>query len=239
MSIKTKCMVIDDEPLGIELIQNHLSHIETMQVVASCNSAMKAYEVLKHQKIDLLFLDIQMPLITGLDFLKSLKNPPKVIITTAFRNYAIEGYELDVVDYLLKPITFNRFLKAIEKYYQYVAGNPHGVIKGSKESDFIYLKSNKKNYKIHTTDILYIESIKDYIQVHSKDDNKLTVKQTMSEVETMLAGKSFLRIHRSYLINVEKITAFTATDIQINKTELPIGSSYKQFVSSALNSTKS
>src|SRR5258706_5012958 len=235
MAIKTKCMVIDDEPLGIELIQNHLSHIETMQVVASCNSAMKAYEVLNHQKIDLLFLDIQMPLITGLDFLKSLKNPPKVIITTAFRNYALEGYELDVVDYLLKPITFNRFLKAIEKYYQHVAGNRHEVIKGSKESDFIYLKSNKKNYKIHTSDILYIESIKDYIQVHSKE-GRLVVKQTMSEVETMLAGKSFLRIHRSYLINVEKITAFTATDIQINKTELPIGSSYKQFGSSALNS---
>lgn len=231
-------MVIDDEPLGIELIQNHLSHIETMQVVASCDSAMKAYEVLKHQKIDLLFLDIQMPLITGLDFLKSLKNPPKVIITTAFRNYALEGYELDVVDYLLKPITFNRFLKAIEKYYQHVDRNTHEVIKGSKESDFIYLKSNKKNYKIQTSDILYIESIKDYIQVHSRDD-KLTVKQTMSEVETMLAGKSFLRIHRSYLINVEKITAFTVTEIQINKTELPIGSSYKQFVSSALNSANS
>jgi two-component system LytT family response regulator len=228
-------MVIDDEPLGIELIQNHLSHIETMQVVASCNSAMEAYKVLNHQKIDLLFLDIQMPLITGLDFLKSLKNPPKVIITTAFRNYALEGYELDVVDYLLKPITFNRFLKAIEKYYQHVAVNRHEVIVGSKESDFIYLKSNKKNYKLHTSDILYIESIKDYIQVHSKDGT-LVVKQTMSDVETLLAGKSFLRIHRSYLINVEKITAFTATDIQINKTELPIGSSYKQFVSSALNS---
>jgi DNA-binding LytR/AlgR family response regulator len=227
-------MVIDDEPLGIELIQNHLSHIETMQVVASCNSAMEAYKVLNHQKIDLLFLDIQMPLITGLDFLKSLKNPPKVIITTAFRNYALEGYELDVVDYLLKPITFNRFLKAIEKYYQHVAVNRHEVM-GSKESDFIYLKSNKKNYKLHTSDILYIESIKDYIQVHSKDGT-LVVKQTMSDVETLLAGKSFLRIHRSYLINVEKITAFTATDIQINKTELPIGSSYKQFVSSALNS---
>jgi len=231
-------MVIDDEPLGIELIQNHLSHIETMQVVASCDSAMKAYEVLKHQKIDLLFLDIQMPLITGLDFLKSLKNPPKVIITSAFRNYALEGYELDVVDYLLKPITFNRFLKAIEKYYQQVAVNPHEIIKGSKEADFIYLKSNKKNYKIHTSDILYIESVKDYIQVHSKD-GKLVVKQTMSDVETLLAGKSFLRIHRSYLINVEKITAFTATDIQINKTELPIGSSYKQLVSSALNSANS
>jgi two-component system LytT family response regulator len=238
MAIKTKCMVIDDEPLGIELIQNHLSHIETMQVVASCNSAMKAYDVLKHQKIDLLFLDIQMPLITGLDFLKSLKNPPKVIITTAFRNYAVEGYELDVIDYLLKPITFNRFLKAIEKYYQHVARDSHEVIKDSKESDFIYLRSNKKNYKIYTTDILYIESIKDYIQVHSRDD-KLIVKQTMSEVEALLAGKSFLRIHRSYLINVEKITAFTVTDIQINKTELPIGSSYKQFVSSALNSANS
>src|SRR5882762_10846609 len=152
MVIKTKCMVIDDEPLGIELIQNHLSHIETMQVVASCNSAMKAYEVLNHQKIDLLFLDIQMPLITGLDFLKSLKNPPKVIITTAFRNYALEGYELDVVDYLLKPITFNRFLKATEKYYQHIAGSHRGPMEKLNAPGFIYLKSNKKNYKIYTAD---------------------------------------------------------------------------------------
>jgi two-component system LytT family response regulator len=229
-------MVVDDEPLAIELIENHLSHIETMQLVASCNSAMKAYEILNDQRIDLMFLDIQMPLITGLDFLKSLRNPPKVILTTAFRNYALEGYELDVIDYLLKPVTFNRFLKAIEKFYQVTGGNrePTGQL---KEHSFIYLKSNKKNYKIYTADILYIESIKDHIHIHFSKD-KLIIKQTISEVESMLTGKPFLRIHRSYLINTEKITAFTATDIEINKTELPIGSSYKQLVSLALNSTK-
>lgn len=237
MTVKTRCLVVDDEPLAVELIENHLSHIETMQLVASCNSAMKAYEILNNGRIDLMFLDIQMPLITGLDFLKSLKNPPKVIITTAFRNYAIDGYELDVIDYLLKPITFTRFLKAIEKYNQYTAGSHRDPIEKIKEPAFIYLKSNKKSYKIYITDILYIESIKDYIHVHLKDST-LTMKQTISEIEGMLANQPFIRIHRSYLINTEKISAFTATDIEINKIELPIGSSYKQLVSAALSKPK-
>jgi DNA-binding LytR/AlgR family response regulator len=236
MNGKTKCLIVDDEPLGVELIEKHLSNIETMRLVTSCNNAMKAYEVLNSQQIDLMFLDIQMPLITGLDFLRNLKNPPKVIITTAFRNYAIEGYELDVIDYLLKPITFNRFLKAVEKYYQYVSRG-HEVSNHSTEPNFIYLKSNKKNHKIYTADILYVESIKDYIQVHLRDA-KLVMKLTMSEVEVMLTSKAFLRIHRSYLINIEKITAFTATDIEINKIELPIGSSYKQFVLSVLSANR-
>lgn len=233
--MKTRCLIVDDEPLGIELIEKHVSNIETLHLVASCNNAMKAYEILSNQPIDLVFLDIQMPLITGLDFLRSLKNPPKVIITTAFRDYALEGYELDVVDYMLKPITFNRFLKAVEKYYQHTTKN-RDLSEASKEHGLIYLKSNKKNYKLHTSDILYIESFKDYLHIHSKDGN-LVIKQSMSDIETLLAGKSFLRIHRSYLINVEKITAFTSTHVAINKIELPIGSSYRQFVSAALNPT--
>ena len=235
MRAKTKCLIVDDEPLGIELIEKHLSNIETMQLVASCDNAMKAYALLRSEEIDLIFLDIQMPLITGLDFLRTLKDPPKVIITSAFRNYALEGFELDVIDYLLKPITFSRFLKAVEKFY--LRENSNAEPAKAPQHEFIYLKSNKKNHKVSPADILFVESINDYIQIHSRE-GKLALKHTMSEVETLLGGKGFLRIHRSYLINVEKITAFTATEIEINKIELPIGTSYRQMVSSVLGTFK-
>src|SRR5882762_4623881 len=158
---KTTCLVLDDEPLARELLETHIAEVKTLQHVASCDTAMKGFEVLKNKKIDLMFLDIQMPVLTGLEFLRSLHNPPKVIITTAFRDYAINGYELDVVDYLLKPITFQRFFKSIEKYNQISKAL---IIPSDSRSeakpDFIYLKSNKKNYKVYTSEILYIESLK-------------------------------------------------------------------------------
>jgi DNA-binding LytR/AlgR family response regulator len=232
---KVKCLVLDDEPLARELIETHIKEIKTLQHVASCDTAMKGFEVLKTKKIDLIFLDIQMPVLTGFDFLKSLHHPPKVIITTAFRDYAIDGYELDVVDYLLKPITFQRFLRAIEKYDHLVSPSTTHSNQGSEiQKDFVYLKSNKKNYKVYTSDILFIESLRDYIEVHTSK-GKLIIKQPISEIENILSEKNFLRIHRSYLINVEKISAFTSTDVEIDEKELPIGSSYRQQVSSILN----
>jgi len=231
---KIRCLVVDDEPLARELIETHIQAVEILECVTSCDDAMKAFEVLNATKIDLMFLDIQMPLITGLDFLKSLKNAPKVIITSAFRNYALEGYELDVVDYLLKPVTFQRFFKAIEKYNQTRTGQ-NRFLKDSNELNFIYLRSNKKNYKVYISDIQYIESLKDYISIHT-EKGTLVIKQPISEIESILPQKKFLRIHRSYLINIEKISSFTANDIDINTKELPIGTSYKQQVSNALNS---
>lgn len=233
MSGKIKCLVVDDEPLARELIETHIQQIDTLQHIVSCDSAMKAFQIISRQKIDLMFLDIQMPLLTGLEFLKSLKNPPKVILTTAFRDYALDGYELDVIDYLLKPITFQRFFRAIEKYYQVAAPVAHEPEK-SLAAPFIYLKVNKKNFKVYIGDILYIESLKDYSHVYTLN-RKITVKQPISEIENSLPGAAFLRIHRSYLINLEKMTAFTATSVEVNGKELPIGASYKTAVFKVLH----
>ena len=232
---KVKCLVVDDEPLARELVESHLAKLDQFEHTASCNNALVAFSILNSQEIDLMFLDIQMPMMTGLDFIRNLKSPPKVIITSAFRHYAIDGFDLDVVDYLLKPITFERFLKAIEKYLQ--LARPVKIIERVLEKpalDFIYLRSNKKHHKVDVAEILYIESNKDYITVHMTG-RELVVKQPISEVEAMLDGKRFLRIHRSYLVNMDKITAFTASDVEINAVELPIGTNYKKVIAAALN----
>lgn len=234
MTEKIKCIVVDDEPLARELIETHIAQTGVLENLESCNNAIKAFEVLNTRKVELMFLDIQMPLLTGLDFLRGLKNPPKVIITTAFRNYALEGFELDVVDYLLKPITFQRFFKAIEKYNNLKRNVTGSAEKVSPDPDFIYLRANKKSHKVFTSDILYIESLRDYINVHTIKDT-FVIKEPLSEIEARLAKKRFLRIHRSFLVNVDKITAFTATDIEIGIKELPVGSSYRESVQRLLN----
>jgi two-component system, LytTR family, response regulator len=233
---KIRCLVVDDEPLARELVENHLAKLDQFEHTASCNNAPAAFTILNNETIDLMFLDIQMPMMTGLDFIRNLKNPPRVIITSAFRHYAIDGFDLDVVDYLLKPITFERFLKAVEKYLH--LARPTSVMEQAPEkpaADFLYLRSNKKHHKVDVREILYIESNKDYITLHLQD-HELVIKQSISEVEALLDEKRFLRIHRSYLINVDKITAFTASDIEINAIELPIGTSYKKVVADALSS---
>ena len=229
--MKTKCVIIDDEPLAIALIEDHVSKFSNLEVVATCNNALKGFEVLKSQEVDLVFLDIQMPMLTGIEFLKSLSNPPRVIFTTAYREYAIESYELDVVDYLLKPISFDRFFKAINKYFKVVETKSVTVVAESKLDDstrHIYVNMNKKHYKILFADILYAESLKDYVRIHTLDASIIT-KDKISDFEKKLPS-SFLRTHRSYIVNQSKITAFTAQDIEIGDIEIPIGISYKKGV---------
>ncbi|CAM1344312.1 LytR/AlgR family response regulator transcription factor [Tenacibaculum amylolyticum] len=232
-----KCVIVDDEPLATKLIANHIAKIDTLEVVAICNSAIKAFEVIHTTQVDLLFLDINMPNLTGIDFLKSLKNPPKAILTTAYRDYAIESYDLEVLDYLLKPITFERFFKAIEKFLRN-SNTPDPVEKTahtlSKEDDFLLIKSGNKHHKILIKNILYIESLKDYIQFHLEDDKRVVSKYKISDIENELKAKSFLRVHRSYLINTTKITAFTIHDIEIDTAVIPIGVSYKEHTMSFL-----
>ncbi len=226
--MKIKCLIVDDEPLAIRLIENHISKMDTLEVVATANNAMKAFEILTTEQIDLLFLDIKMPNITGIDFLKNLKNPPKTIFTTAYRDYAIESYELEVIDYLLKPITFERFFKSIEKFLRLVSTDEKTFTENvDKNEDYILLKSLGKNYKIALTDIIYIESIKDYIKVHKTDKSSIVSKFKISELEDQLPTDKFVRIHRSYIVNTTKISAFSSTDIEVAGVELPIGVSYK------------
>jgi len=226
---KTRCLLVDDEPLAIALMQKHIGQLDFMEVVGTCPNALKALEILKMTETDLMFLDISMPAISGIDFLKMLRNPPKVIITTAFREYALDGYDLDIVDYLLKPITFDRFFKSIERYLRNSEQQAQSVIAQSNEPLSIYIKSGYRNVKINVDDILYIESLKDYVKICTLTGD-VTTKYRISDMEDDLSDKNFLRIHRSFIVNFKHITAFTTSDVEIGKTELPIGESYKEQV---------
>lgn len=236
--MKTKCLIVDDEPLARELIRGHVEKLENFEVVAECSDAMKALNVLREKQVDLIFMDIQMPQITGIEFLKTLKHPPKVIITTAYREFALDGFELDVVDYLIKPITFERFLKSVNKYYQISQEDVH-VIPGnsaekSMDESFIYVKENKKVVKVYLSEIRYIEGLSEYVQVYT-DKRKIITKTSMSQMEEKLPGESFLRIHKSFIVSLNRIEAFTANTIEVQGKELPIGRSFKNGVLSALN----
>ena len=231
-------MVVDDEPLAIGLLEKHIQQFSQLDLVASCWNAVQALEILNQEKIDLLFLDIQMPGLTGLEFAQSLQNPPEIIFTTAYRDYAVESYELNVIDYLIKPITFNRFFKAVNKYFDKIAPQPtvspsvalpvNTSTTSSEENSFIYVNTNRKYTKVLFEEVLYIESLKDYIQIHTEREPVMT-KEKISEFTSQLPSY-FLRIHRSYIVNTKKITAFTQHDVEINQLEIPIGISYKQEV---------
>lgn len=227
--MKIKCLIVDDEPLAIKLIENHIAQIDALEVVATCNTALKAFEILNTQSVDLLFIDIKMPNMTGIEFLKNIKNPPKTILTTAYRDFAIEGFELGVVDYLLKPITFERFFKAIDKFLK---ENSKIEVKPIEKTtdEFIVIKSGIKNYRINKETILYIESDKDYIKIILLDKKEIISKYKISDIEVELNQDKFLRIHRSFIINTSKITAYTSNDIEVNGFEIPIGASYKDQV---------
>ena len=236
--MKIKCLIVDDEPLAVEIIESYLKRLDNMEIIGNCSNAIKAFEILQKEQMDLLFLDIQMPKLTGIDFLRTLKNPPKVILTTAYREYALESYELDVVDYLLKPISFERFFKAVSKVYR-DGGDENG---GHKEKDtantnaepYLYLKADKKMVKVMLKDILYIESLKDYVRVKTPTKDVIT-HQTISYFEEKLSEDAFLRIHRSFIVPIGKIETFSASAVEVPGKELPIGRIYKNNVLAVLN----
>jgi len=235
--MKLKCLIVDDEPLAIEVIESYLKKIDGIDIIAKCNNAIKAFEIIQKESVDLIFLDIQLPKLTGIDFLKTLKNPPKIILTTAYREYAIQSYELDVVDYLLKPISFERFLKAIGKVYQKTTDNmiEEPKVNGNLivEDAFIYLKAYKKMVKILLKDILYIESLKDYVRVKTPQKEVIS-HQKISYLEEKLPADLFIRIHRSFIVSLDKVDAFTASTIEVPGKTLPVGRNYKNQVLSIL-----
>ena len=231
-----KCLIIDDEPLAQNIIENYLKNFPDIELIAKCENALSALAWIKKQKIDLIFLDISMPFISGIDFIKTLQNPPKIILTTAHKEFAVESYELNVLDYLLKPISFERFLKAINKLENDGAQVIRPVIDDSESDVFIYVKSEKKNVKILLKEILFIESLKDYIKIHTV--NKTIVTQVpISSIEQRLP-ESFLRIHRSFIIAKDKITAYTQHDFEIGKYQIPIGRNYKAAVAKVFNTPR-
>ena len=239
MSEQIKCIIVDDEPLAIKLITRHVNELPGLILVDSFQNPLEAFDLLKKESIDLIFLDIQMPVLTGIEFVKSLPNPPGIIFTTAFRNYAVESYELNVVDYLVKPITFTRFLKSVNKFTDQRSAPavqtpaPDTTLPVSnKKNNHLYVNSNKKHIKIGFDQILFVESIKDYVRIHTNQKNIIT-KDKISDFEKKLPN-SFLRIHRSFIVNTDKITAFTAHDVEIEEREIPIGGSYKLAVMNRL-----
>ncbi|MCP2043597.1 LytTR family DNA-binding domain-containing protein [Pontibacter sp. HSC-36F09] len=233
--MKLRCLIVDDEPLALDVLETFVERLDNLELVCRCNNAVEAYNCLQTEHIDLMFLDIQMPKLTGIDFLKSIPNPPRVIFTTAYRDYALDSYELNAVDYLLKPIAFDRFLKAVAKV---TPAEPRGIATSppatnQSEPDykdaFIYLKADKKMVKVMLADILYIESLKDYIRVKT-DTKEIISYQKISFLEEKLPTDKFLRIHRSFIISLDKVQAFSATAVDVGKTEIPIGRLYKNDV---------
>lgn len=237
--MKTRCLIVDDEPLAIEAINMLIEKFDSLKTVAMCTDAIQAFDTLRSSRIDLMFLDIQMPEMTGLEFLKSLKNPPKVIFTTAYREYAIQAFDLDVVDYLLKPISFERFMQAINKYFESV---PNPIILAEQHltnntsDEYFFVKADKKNIKIKYKDVLYIESIKDYVKIVCRGKTIIS-KILIGNLIEKLPSQLFLRIHRSYIVYIPNIEAFSSILVEVPGKEIPIGRNYKNETINTLQRT--
>lgn len=226
-----KCIIVDDEPLAIEILESYVSRIEQLRLSGTFRNAIAAFTLLQQEQVDLIFLDIQMPKLSGIEFLKTLKSPPKVIFTTAFRDYALEGFDLEIADYLLKPISFERFLKAVAKVMHKDAVTIPAAVQGKQEAteNYVFFKVDKKMVKTRMTDILFIESVKDYVKVRTTEKEIIT-QQKISYLEESLPKEQFIRVHRSFIINRDKIDAYSATDVEIGKHHVPIGRNYKNDV---------
>ena len=223
------CIIVDDESIARDVIANHLSKINNIDIVASCSNAIEAFNCLNNHKIDLVFLDINMPEISGISFAKSINKDIKIIFTTAYRDYAVEGFELLAVDYLLKPISFNRLLQAVTTYFDTYTTAKNSKAPILEQHHFMFVRADRRMIKIDFTSILYIESYSDYIKIHLENETIVT-RETISAIEAKLPSDAFLRIHRSFIIALKSITSFTNEEVTINKTSLSISRSYKKDV---------
>jgi DNA-binding LytR/AlgR family response regulator len=237
-------LIIDDEPLAQEVLETYIQKIPNLNLVQKCNNAIEANQALQNHAIDLMFLDIEMPQLTGTNFLRSLSNPPKVIFTTAYPNYAIEGFELDALDYLLKPISLDRFMKAVNRAMEQInlekkESNP--VIHEEEEQDFIFVKADKKLVKVNFEDIVYIEGLKDYVII-KMDNQRVITLQTMKSLEDKLPAHRFKRIHRSYIVALDKINAIVGNVVEVmekgQEKHLPIGKNYKDELLDIINQNR-
>ena len=235
--------MIDDESPARNVVKKYVEDFPGIETVAECKNALEAFEALETHKPDLLFLDINMPKISGLNFLKTIKEPPFVIITTAYREYAVEGFELDVVDYLHKPFSFERFIKAVNKVKDRLSSKlettplPQVIQNNTSEEavDALFIKEDKKTYRVNKKDVLYIESVGDYIKVHTAERTYLTY-MSLKKILTLLPESEFIRVYKSFIVSLSKIDSFEGNFILIQKYDIPIGSSYKQDFVRRINS---
>lgn len=235
MTDTIQCIIVDDEPIAREILENHLLKIDKINVVATCKNAIEAFNEINSKKVDLIFLDINMPEISGLSFAKTINKNIKVIFTTAYREYAVDGFDLQAVDYLLKPISFERLLKSVNKY---LGENCPVIIESTSEiiqetNDFIFVRSDRKMIKINFSDINYIESFSDYIKIYIENTVVIT-RETITSIEAKLPKNDFIRIHRSFIVSIDKIDSFTNEFVEVNKKAIPISRSYKNDVLSRL-----
>jgi DNA-binding LytR/AlgR family response regulator len=235
-----RTLIVDDEPLALDVLETYISQMDQLELVARCENAFEAQKILKAEDIDLLFLDIQMPQLTGVEFLKTLSNPPLTVFTTAYSEYAVEGFELDVVDYLLKPISLERFIKAVNK-----AEERHEANQSANEQlggeDYFFVKADKKLVRVDFDQILYIEGLKDYVIIRMTTGRVITL-QTMKSLEHKLPADIFRRIHRSYIINLKKIKAITGNMVEIiekdQTKQIPIGKNYRDELLELVNKNR-
>jgi DNA-binding LytR/AlgR family response regulator len=221
-----QCLVVDDEPLAAKVIEKHIQDIPFLEMAGVCHDALAAMEFLKKNQIEVLILDIHMPKLKGLDLLRILTNKPKVILTTAYHQYALEGFELEVVDYLLKPVEFDRFLKAVNRLLPDASSNMAARAVEANTRPFRFFKANRMNIKVYLDEVRYIEGSGDYVKIHYAD-KYIMVQMQLSEVETYIASDDFLRIHRSFLVPIPKIDAYSSSEVVVEGVSLPIGRHYK------------
>jgi len=237
-----RTLIVDDEPLALDILETYIEQIPELELVSKCNNAIDARNLLQKESIDLIFLDIQMPELTGIEFAKTLTNAPMIVFTTAYPNFAHEGFELNALDYLLKPVSFDRFQKAVNKAIEKV-GSDHNQKEKTVESsiDYIFVKADKKFIKVNFDDILYIEGLKDYVIIRTEKSRIITL-QTMKSLEDRLPSKKFIRIHRSYIVNKENINAILGNMVEIiernEAKHLPIGKNYRDELFNIINVNK-
>jgi two-component system, LytTR family, response regulator len=227
-----KCLIVEDEILAQQVIQSHMQKNDQLQLVGVCNNVVEAREVLNRTEVDLIFLDIELPGMSGLNFLRSFPESPLVILTTAYAEYALESYEFNVIDYLLKPISLERFTRAINKI-----NNGRLLTLAAKEKDIsynhIFIKSGSKFFKVDFSEIIYVEGMRDYLKIHTRDHNLVT-HQTMNDMEKLLPAKEFIRVHKSFIVAIDQIKVIYGNTIELQQRTLPIGSNYKDKVMNLL-----
>lgn len=233
-----RCIAVDDEPLALDLLEDNIRQIPYLQLAAKCKNAIEAVEILRQEEIDLIFLDIQMPGLTGLQFIQSLTVKPMIILITAYDQYALEGFNLDVIDYLVKPVSFERFLKACNKAWEFFKLKSHAIKSAAGEAvpelDYFFVNAEYSLVKVVMDEIIMIEGLKDYVKIHLTNNKPLIIRISMKSIEEKLSAKKFIRIHKSYIVSIARITSIRKGSVFLGNTELPLSDNYKEAFMAAI-----